>query len=105
VLKAAPRNPSFTIDGLPLGADSSSLGGSLAESGGGGRRRVEGSAAQLYAVVDRTGEPSKRRLSTRLREEIRRDNKLHEFKGTWMPAQLAQQAVNQAVKAGRPSLC
>ncbi|MFZ8839334.1 MAG: hypothetical protein ACO2PM_10570 [Pyrobaculum sp.] len=27
VLKAAPRNPGFTIDGSPLGADSSSPGG------------------------------------------------------------------------------
>jgi len=67
VLEVAPRNLGFTIDGSPLGADSSSLGGSLVERGGGGRRRVGGSAAQLYAVVDRAGEPSKRRLSTRRR--------------------------------------
>ncbi|MEM4651347.1 MAG: hypothetical protein QW086_05925 [Pyrobaculum sp.] len=73
VLKAAPRNPGFTIDGSPLGADSSSLGGNLTERGGGGRWRVGGSAAQLYAVVDRTGEPSKRRLSTQRRGRVRGD--------------------------------
>jgi len=70
VLEAAPRNPGFTIDGSPLGADSSSLGGNLAERGEGGRWRVGGSAAQLYAVVDRTGEQSKRRLSTRRRGRV-----------------------------------
>ncbi len=33
VLKAAPQNPGFTIDGSPLGADSSSLGGTLRNVG------------------------------------------------------------------------
>jgi len=70
VLKAAPRNPGFTIDGSLLGADSSSLGGNLAERGEAAAGESEDplpSFTPSWIVLE------KRRLSRRRRGRVRGD--------------------------------